>query len=202
MATQRQGLAGVTPSDDATASAPAVVWLVDLPIETQRLTLRVHRSTDVDDLLVFHSDPEVVRYLPWPVRDRAQVEEVLARKLSQDRAEHDGDWIVLAVEERRTSRVVGEILVKRQDAVAGVAELGFALAREAQGRGLGTEAAQAMLGVAAGLGAREVHAVADSRNVASAALLAKLGFHPVPSTTPDTVRFTLSLTPRSNDADR
>jgi len=48
-------------------------WVVEHPIETERLRLRPHRMSDVDDLLRFHSDPEVVRYLPWPVRDRAAV---------------------------------------------------------------------------------------------------------------------------------
>ena len=44
---------------------------VDLPLETERLVLRAHRREDLDDLVRFHGDPEVVRYVPWPVRDRA-----------------------------------------------------------------------------------------------------------------------------------
>ena len=44
---------------------------VRLPIETERLVLRAHRTSDLDDLLAFHGDPEVVRFVPWPVRDRA-----------------------------------------------------------------------------------------------------------------------------------
>ena len=51
-----------------------------LPLETERLLLRVHRS---EDLVVFHSDPDVVRFVPWPVRDRAATAETLAVKLDQ-----------------------------------------------------------------------------------------------------------------------
>ena len=36
--------------------------------------LRAHRMDDLDDLARFHGDPEVVRYVPWPVRDRAATE--------------------------------------------------------------------------------------------------------------------------------
>ena len=43
---------------------------VRLPIATERLVLRAHRADDLDDLVAFHSDPEVVRHVPWPVRDR------------------------------------------------------------------------------------------------------------------------------------
>lgn len=52
-----------------------------LPIRTERLLLRPHRPEDLDDLVRFHSDPEVVRYVPWLVRDRAATEETLQVKL-------------------------------------------------------------------------------------------------------------------------
>ena len=43
----------------------------DLPRTTERLLLRVHRRDDLEDLVRFHGDPEVVRFIPWPQRDRA-----------------------------------------------------------------------------------------------------------------------------------
>ena len=49
-----------------------------LPVETERLLLRPHRLEDLDDLVRFHSDPEVVRHVPWPVRDRAATDEAVA----------------------------------------------------------------------------------------------------------------------------
>ena len=33
-----------------------------LSIETERLLLRAHRSDDLDDLVAFHSDPDVVEW--------------------------------------------------------------------------------------------------------------------------------------------
>ncbi len=53
------------------------------PIRTERLDLRPHRMEDLDDLLAFHSDPDVVRYVPWPVRDREQTRTALKAKLTR-----------------------------------------------------------------------------------------------------------------------
>ena len=50
---------------------------VRLPLQTERLVLRTHRAEDLDDLVVFHGDPEVVRYVPWPLRDRTATEQTL-----------------------------------------------------------------------------------------------------------------------------
>ena len=50
------------------------------PIRTERLVLRPFRADDVEPLLAFHSDPEAVRYVPYPPRDRAQVAAVVELK--------------------------------------------------------------------------------------------------------------------------
>lgn len=101
---------------------------VDLPIETERLVLRAHRSEDLDDLAHFHSDPEVVRYVPWPVRDRASTAETLEAKLGQTSLDEHGQWLVLAVELRSTGTVIGEVLLTWVSDRQG--ELGFAFGRD------------------------------------------------------------------------
>ena len=99
-----------------------------LPIETERLVLRPHRMDDLDDLARFHGDAEVVRYVPWPVRDREATEETLRVKLTQTELVAHGQWLVLAVELRATGRVIGEVLLKW--ASDGQGEVGFAFAVE------------------------------------------------------------------------
>ena len=146
-----------------------------LPLATERLLLRPHRLEDLHDLVRFHSDPEVVRYVPWPVRDRAATEETLRVKLDQTVLEEHGQWLVLAVELRDSGRVVGEVLLKwasdRQ------AELGFALAQDVHGQGYAAEAATAILRLAFDdLGFHRVTAVCVADNTASARLLQRLGF--------------------------
>ena len=163
----------VRPVDDSD------VWLPAYPILTARTALRPHRMSDLDDLVVFHSDPEVTRYIPWPVRDRAATEAALQAKLPRDRAVEPGDWIILAVESRETGRVVGEVLLKREADCA--AEVGYAFGTAFQGRGLAREAVSALVELAVSrFGVRRLEAVVDVRNTRSIRLLDRLGFERAP----------------------
>lgn len=150
-------------------------WAPALPLLTERLVLRGHESRDLDDLLVFHTDAEVVRYIPWPVRTRAEVETALATKLRQHVVVVPGKALVLAIEFEGT--VIGEILLKHVDGEPEVrAELGYVLNPRYQGNGFATEAARTMLGLAFGeLGVHRVTAILDERNTASARLLERVG---------------------------
>ena len=148
---------------------------VHLPITTERLVLRAHRMDDLDDLARFHSDPDVVRYTPWPVRDRAATEETLRTKLGQTVLDEHGQWLVLAVEERSAGTVIGEVLLKWASDRQG--ELGFAFGRLHHGQGYAAEAARAVLGLAFDdLGFHRVSATVIEGNDASVRLLGRLGF--------------------------
>ena len=155
-------------------------WVLPESVRTERLVLRPHRSDDVDDLLVFHADPEIVRYVPWEVMDRDAVVAFVEKRMGLVRADEDGAWVVCAIESRTgatAGTVIGEVLLKREDAAAGTAELGYAIAAHAQGAGLASEAVVAMLELGrAAFGVREVHAIVDERNAASIRLLKRLGF--------------------------
>ena len=123
----------------------------------------------------FHGDPEVVRYVPWPVRDRAATEETLQVKLTQTELVAHGQWLVLAVELRSTGTVIGEVLLKWASDRQG--EIGFAFGRDHHGRGYAAEAATAMLRL--GFDDLGFHRITRRRvdgNVASARLLGRLGF--------------------------
>lgn len=161
------------------AAAPPAGLFPDYPVRTARLDLRPHRPDDLADLLAFHSLPEVVRHVPWPVRDREQTRAALQVKLGQDALREPGQWLVLAVEERAAGRVVGEVLLKWESAVSRQGELGFALHPDAQGRGIGAEAAQAVLRLGFdGLGLHRVTATCISGNERSVRLLTRLGMRP------------------------
>ncbi|MCF6376697.1 GNAT family N-acetyltransferase [Nocardioides KLBMP 9356] len=148
---------------------------VDLPLTTDRLVLRAHRMDDLDDLVRFHGDPEVVRYVPWPVRDREATEETLRAKLGQTVLDEHGQWLVLAAELASTKTVIGEVLLKWASDRQG--ELGFAFGREHHGQGYAIEAARAVLGLAFDdLGFHRVTAVVVEGNDPSLRLLDRLGF--------------------------
>ena len=152
-----------------------IPWTPALPIRTERLLLRVHELGDVDDMLQFRSDPEVVRYVPWPVSTRADVEKALQPRLTGGVVDKVGDWLCLAIVWPPTGQVIGEVLLKNSGEDA--AELGYALHRSFHGMGLAREAAEAMLGLGIReLGLTHITAELDERNTASAALLERLGF--------------------------
>ena len=152
-------------------------WQPTLPIVTERLILRVHEHGDLDDMLEFHSDPEVVRYLPWPIRTRSQVAEALGPKLRAGRVDAEGEWLVLAMSLRETRKVIGEVLIKCASVENSEAELGYAMHAGYHGQGLAFEAASAMVQLAVGeLGVGRLVAELDARNAASARLLERLGF--------------------------
>jgi len=132
------------------------------PVRTKRLDLRPHCADDLDDLFDFHSLPEVVRYVPWPVRDREQTRVALETKLGQGALREPGDWLVLAIVVRATGRVVGEILLH--------------WASDVQGKGLAAVAARAVLRLGfQDLGLHRITAVCIAGNDRSARLLGRLG---------------------------
>ncbi len=146
------------------------------PLRTERLDLRPHRRSDLDDLLAFHSDPEIVRYVPWPVRDREQTRVALEAKLTQDQVTEEGQWLVLAIELRETGTVIGEALLKWASEADRLGEIGYALHADYHGKGYASEAAREMLRLASRSSAlHRIVAVLDDRNTASAQLLERLG---------------------------
>jgi RimJ/RimL family protein N-acetyltransferase len=155
-----------------------IPWRPVLPVLTDRLILRVHEPRDVDDMLAYHSDPEVVRYIPWPERTREQVVEAMQARLEQGVVESYGNWLVLAIELRAERTVIGEVLLK--NIRPGEAELGYAIHAGFHGRGIALEATRAMLTLGVEqLALQHVRAVVDARNSASIRLLERLGFTPV-----------------------
>jgi RimJ/RimL family protein N-acetyltransferase len=154
----------------------SIPWSPGYPVQTPRLDLRPHRYDDLDDLKRYHSDPEVVRYIPWPVRSEEEVRQALAVRAGQGVVTTAGQWLVLAIELRERRRVIGEVLLKYDSEPDARGELGYAIASDVQGQGYASEAARAMLGLGfRSFGLHRVIARLDARNSASARLLTRLG---------------------------
>ena len=145
-------------------------------IETERLTLRRLERTDEDDLLVYQSDPDVVRYIPWPVRTRELVREALAKAVTQTRISESGDHLDLAIVLKTSGRVIGQCnlgVISKDDKQG---EIGYVVSPAFARQGFATEAARAV--VEYGFTMVDLHRITariDTRNPASAAVAAKLG---------------------------
>ena len=149
-----------------------------LRLETNRLILRPIALGDVDDFLEYHSNPDVVRYIPWPVRDREMVVEWLERMLGLVKSDlqEDGDFILLSWELKSTGQVIGQSNLKLDSKEDKRAEFGYVTHQGFQRQGYALEASQAVLDFA--FSQFDIHRIIaniDADNPASAHLAKKLG---------------------------
>ncbi|HET9649339.1 MAG TPA: GNAT family protein [Microlunatus sp.] len=147
------------------------------PLRTERLVLRRFAASDLDALLPIHADPEAVRYVPYPPRDRSAVEEVLVRKVAGTVLAADGDLLELAAVKADTGALIGDLLLALRSVQHQTLEVGYIFAAAQTGHGFATEAVRALLHLSFGrIGARRVIARVDTRNVRSRGLLERVGF--------------------------
>ncbi|PZS24951.1 MAG: GNAT family N-acetyltransferase [Pseudonocardiales bacterium] len=152
------------------------MFTVRSALATDRLVLRPFRPEDVDDVLAMRSRPEVVRYLYGDVLTRREVVDSLAKRMALTSLRQDGDALALAVERREDRRVIGDITLRLHSAKHRQGEIGFVFHPAEQGKGYAREAATAVLDIAFGpVALHRVIGRTDARNVASAALLRRLG---------------------------
>ncbi|BDZ48778.1 N-acetyltransferase [Frondihabitans sucicola] len=147
------------------------------PLRTARLLLRPLTADDLDDVFVYQSDAEVLRYMLWPVRDRAGAAEHLDRRTRMTRLAKDADPLSLGVETLDApGRVIGEVNVRLTSVSDRQAEVGWVLNPAYQGRGYATEAAAALVDLCVDtVGSHRVHATLDPRNLASIGVCERLG---------------------------
>ena len=146
---------------------------MQLPIRSERLTLRAITVDDFDDHLRLYGDPDVVRYLYDEPHDRESVVPHFERRLASTLPD-EGSWLNLAVEhEGRFLGETGMCLVSRAHRQC---EIGYVFLPDSSGQGYATEAAAVMLGLCfTELDAHRVTGRIDARNAASARLLERLG---------------------------
>jgi RimJ/RimL family protein N-acetyltransferase len=146
-----------------------------LPLQTERLTLRPYRADDAEAVFAIFSDPRVMRYWstpPWT--STAQADEAIESDL---RALDSGRHLRLGIERRDDGALIGQCTLFDLVAACRRAEMGYALAHAAWGRGYMHEALQALLRYGFELlDLNRVEADIDPRNTASASTLLRLGF--------------------------
>lgn len=140
-----------------------------------RVRLRALTDADAEDLLSVFGDPEVVRY--WSGAPWTDVEEA-RRMLVADRSAFEaGSAIRVGLTLRDEGRVIGTVSLFNRSEPNRRAEIGYALARSAWGRGLMHEALVQWLDWAFGpLGLHRLEADVDPANAASRRSLERLGF--------------------------
>jgi 8-oxo-dGTP diphosphatase len=150
------------------------------PLTTQRLTLRPLRPSDAEELHRLINDWEISRTLaevPFPY-PRALADEWIAstaKQLAEGTAYHLG----VAEQEGAHEVIVGGVGL-RMDRERRVAKLGYWVGRRYWGQGFGGEAARRMAHWAlANLDLDQLEATVAAGNVASIAILQRIGFRQI-----------------------
>jgi RimJ/RimL family protein N-acetyltransferase len=146
-------------------------------LRTERLHLREMTWDDAEPLAALNGDPEVMRYLGGPIGREAS-DEYIVRSLESWKRHGFGKFTMA---DRSTQQFVGWVsLGCGHPALPDDVEIGWRLAARCWGQGLATEGTRAVLAAAFDvLGLDRIVAIADSRNVASIAVMQRLGmgFH-------------------------
>ena len=146
------------------------------PIETERLVLRPLQHGDLDDLVPIHGHPEVVRFLYWDVRTRAELEGVLAGKIARAALDRPGDAVDVGVALRCGGALVGSVSLSWSDNEHRQGEIGYIFDPAHAGHGYATEASRELLRIGfEELGLHRIAGRLDARNSASARVLERLG---------------------------
>ena len=145
------------------------------PRLAQRIVLRRLSPGDLEDFQAYRSDPEVARYQSW---SQMSAEEASAFLAEQEAAPFgQPGWFQIAIAERSTGCLVGDIGICLQLNSAAPAEIGFTLAAQSQGQGLASEAVRETLALLFDqTDVAEVLAITDTRNLDSIRLLERVGF--------------------------
>lgn len=144
-------------------------------IEASRVLLRELGPRDVEALFAIFGDPQVCRYWSHPALEDLAAARALQAQIAE--CFEDRRLFQWGLLERSSGTVVGTCTLAALTPRHRRAEVGFALARSAWGKGYVSEALRALLGFAFGtLGLHRLEADVDPRNARSIRVLERLGF--------------------------
>ena len=146
--------------------------MISMPptLATPRLALREPGPADAEAIFAFANDPEVARYMTWPRHvDLDDSHDFLDDVSAGWSSGEEYCWLI----EHETLGAIGTVACVFSEQGA---EIGYVLARDAWGQGLGLEAARAVFDAARSLDdIYRIWASCDPENRASMRILEQLG---------------------------
>jgi RimJ/RimL family protein N-acetyltransferase len=143
-------------------------------IETPRLRLRRWRPADLEALVRWYSNPEIMRHLGMGLLGREESARSLESAMAHWEEHGFGQW---AVEEKETGELIGRAGPSYHRLWPDDPEVGWLIDTPWHGRGLATEAGAASLRfVFETLGSPRAVSICIEENVASRRVMEKLGF--------------------------
>ncbi len=155
--------------------------MLKAPVLIEGVRLRLRRSTPADAAFTYAAahNIDVMRYMDWPAhRAQADARAYLEGCAARWDAGSEFHWII---EHKASGQGMGEGMGESIGAIAcrphgHAVDFGYFLARSRWGQGLGSEAAQLLVGwLQRQAGVVRIWATADAENARSAAVLVKAG---------------------------
>lgn len=144
-------------------------------LETSRLILRDYGHADWERVHIYGSDPDFSKYEAWGPNTVQDTKDFVALMVEDARSVNRWKFD-LAVCLKEGELLIGGCGIRRDDAKSDKANLGWAINPQFQGKGYATEAASALIDFGfETLGLSLIYATCDSRNLASARVMEKLG---------------------------
>lgn len=149
---------------------------VELPVLTERLSIRVYRDSDLEHLFRLRSNPNVVRLLYGDVLSREETRKLLGEYMAATWLREDGDKMMCLVERRTDGAPLGNVKLQLISRAHLQGEIGYAFDPAYQGQGYAVEASRKMLEIGfSHFGLHRIQAGCDARNTASWKVMEKLG---------------------------
>ena len=146
-------------------------------LETSRLLIRRFAVDDLADLVEYRRDPTVALYQGWNLEWSLVDAQRYLEHSDEPELGTPGEWTQLAVVDRTSGRVCGDIGVHFIEAQPSTVEVGVTMSSEFQGLGLAAEAMRSVLAwLFSEFDLHRVFAHVDARNIPARALLTSLGF--------------------------
>lgn len=144
-------------------------------IKTKRLILRNYNTEDWERVHIYGSVPEFSQYELWGPNTIDDTKKFVMDMVSQakqvDRYKYD-----LAICLIENSLLIGGCGIRRESQSSCIANLGWAINPEYQGKGFATEAAQSLIEFGLNkLQLEVIYATCDTRNIPSLKVMEKLG---------------------------
>jgi RimJ/RimL family protein N-acetyltransferase len=144
--------------------------------ETARLLIRNLAPGDAESFYAYKCLPEATQYQYWRPKSLDEIV-CFIRDMQTVEPNTPGTWLQLAICLKDDGIMIGDIGIHFSEDEEFQAEIGYTISPAWQHKGYASEAAKAILEyLFTSLGIHRVHASVDPRNIASAAVLERLGF--------------------------
>ena len=146
-----------------------------IKILTKRLFISTLTTSDVDAMFRYRSNPNVSRYQGWQPQAREVVEEFINSNLKKE-FNRAGTWYQLAIRDKETEELVGDVGLHFLDKQGKQVELGITISPDHQRRGYAVEVLGAVIDhLFTEMDKHRIIGSVDPRNIASLSMLRAVG---------------------------